>query len=85
MTDNLLQISVDQALHNATTLPLDQFITMAQSMAFNVSPAPLPNSFVQQTDFSRLLQLIQTTEDVNIVFATIGFRRLLSSEKNPPI
>jgi hypothetical protein len=54
-------------------MPLDQFVAMAQSMAFNV------------TDFPRLLQLIHTNEDVKIIFATIGFRRLLSSEKNPPI
>lgn len=29
--------------------------------------------------------LIYDTNDIKIIFATIGFRRLLSQEKSPPI
>lgn len=32
-----------------------------------------------------MLQLIQDTLDAKVIFATVGFRRLLSQERNPPI
>lgn len=32
----LLQISIEQALQQSTTMPLDEFVTMVQRMQFNV-------------------------------------------------
>ena len=37
------------------------------------------------TDFQKLNVLMSDKDDVKVLFATIGFRRLLSQEKNPPI
>lgn len=36
-------------------------------------------------DFDKLVSLLYETDDLKIVFASIGLRRLLSFEKNPPI
>ncbi|CDW72241.1 importin subunit alpha-1-like [Stylonychia lemnae] len=71
--DMLLQISVEDALMMIDRMSLEEFISQAQKMAFHIQ------------DFQKLLQLIQDTLDAKVIFATVGFRRLLSQERNPPI
>ena len=67
-------------------MALPDFILMAQRMLFKVSiNGLLTLQCVQISDFQKLLALIYDQNDVRIIFATIGFRRLLSQEKNPPI
>lgn len=36
-------------------------------------------------DFEKLVALLYQNNDLKIIFAAIGLRRLLSFEKNPPI
>ena len=40
---------------------------------------------MQLTDFDKLLELVNSQDDLMLQFATIGFRRLLSFEDAPPI
>jgi len=37
------------------------------------------------TDFQRLLTLIMSDKEMEVLIATVGFRRLLSFEDNPPL
>ena len=40
---------------------------------------------MQHGDFDKLHALLRTNSDINLIFAAVGFRRLLSFERNPPI
>ena len=80
--ENLVSLDIDAALEKAQTLSQAEFVQLVQSMEFKVR---LVFNSMKLVDFPKLLRLINSNSDVHQFFATVGFRRLLSIEKNPPI
>jgi hypothetical protein len=72
------------AYQHEKNMNLEDFINqVATKMKFKVSSND--SNFAQIPDLSRLVNLIYSHNNVEKLFATVGLRRLLSIENDPPI
>jgi len=69
----LMDVGIETALSFAGKVEPQEFIRSSERIIF------------KREDFGRLEQLIHMEDVLITQFACIGFRRLLSFEKNPPI
>eukprot|EP00352_Strombidinopsis_acuminata_P008206 CAMPEP_0176374366 /NCGR_PEP_ID=MMETSP0126-20121128/26707_1 /TAXON_ID=141414 ORGANISM="Strombidinopsis acuminatum, Strain SPMC142" /NCGR_SAMPLE_ID=MMETSP0126 /ASSEMBLY_ACC=CAM_ASM_000229 /LENGTH=110 /DNA_ID=CAMNT_0017734913 /DNA_START=295 /DNA_END=627 /DNA_ORIENTATION=- len=65
--------NIDEAIAMSQTMGVQEFVALVDHMVFRL------------TDFQRLLALIMSDKEIEVLIATVGFRRLLSFEDSPPL
>lgn len=73
---------LEQQMNKAS---LDEAITMSQTMGVQEFVALVDHLVFRIEDFQRLLTLIMSDKEIEVLIATVGFRRLLSFEDSPPL